>query len=470
MTVTTETDLISPPRGEAAYPKPAYSWYVVAVLVVVLTFSFIDRQILNLLVGPIRRDLQISDTGISLLTGFSFAVFYTLFGLPLGRLADSTSRRGLIAAGFVMWSLFSAGCGLARNFMQMAIMRVGIGVGEASLSPAAYSLITDYFPPDRRATAQSVYATGIYIGAGAAYLLGGIVIGYASTHTEYFLPVIGSVRSWQLVFFAIGLPGLVFALLLFTVTEPARRGIGPLTQSIPPREVLAYYATNRATFACHHFGIAMQYLSAYGAAAWIPSFFIRHFHWTPTLFGEVFGPEVAITGSLGLFFGGWLADRLAKRGYRDACMRVMLLASLLWVPTGVAFELAPDAILSIVLLCPTLFFLAMPLGAISAALMEITPARMRSQAAAVMVFTGNIIGLGLGPTLIALVTDYLFHDDNLVGYSLLVVCLGGQLTAAALFWAGLKPFVRTKDRLNVHVAVGTAGLHQATSGDRNAAA
>src|SRR5258708_1163112 len=169
---------------------PGYAWYVVSVLTLVYVFSFIDRQILSLLVTPIRRDLGIGDTGMSVLMGFSFAVFYTFFGILLGRLADTTSRRNLIAGGFALWSLFTAGCGLVRNFAQMLVMRVGVGVGEASLSPAAYSLITDYFPRDRLATAISVYSMGIYIGSGLAYLLGGIVVGVASARELWMLPIV----------------------------------------------------------------------------------------------------------------------------------------------------------------------------------------------------------------------------------------------------------------------------------------
>src|SRR5262245_9002593 len=182
------------PPGEAPYPPPGYAWYVVGVLTLVYVFSFIDRQILNLLVRPIRRDLDISDTQMSLLMGFSFALFYTLFGIPLGRLADAHSRRGLIALGFVFWSVMTAGCGLARNFVQMLLLRVGVGVGEAALSPAAYSLISDYFPPQRRATAISVYSMGIYIGSGLAFVLGGVVVGFVSTHGAWQLPLIGATR------------------------------------------------------------------------------------------------------------------------------------------------------------------------------------------------------------------------------------------------------------------------------------
>src|ERR1700733_880265 len=168
---------------EAPYPALRTAWYVVAVLTLIYVFSFIDRQILNLLVAPIRRDLHISDTQISLLMGFTFAVFYTFFGIPLGRMADSGSRRGIIAAGVAMWSLFTTGCGLAKSFLQMALMRVGVSVGEASLSPSAFSMIADYFPPKRRATAISVYSMGTYMGTGLASLLGGVVIKLAS-HQE----------------------------------------------------------------------------------------------------------------------------------------------------------------------------------------------------------------------------------------------------------------------------------------------
>jgi MFS family permease len=446
MTAIEETERIPLERTEAAYPSRGYAWYVVGVLLLVYTFSFIDRQILNLLVGSIRRDLEISDTGMSLLTGFSFALFFTLFGLPLGRIADGHSRRGLIAVGFVMWSLFSAGCGLARNFAQMFLMRMGVGIGEASLSPAAYSLIVDYFPPERRATAQSVYSAGVYVGAGVAYLLGGIVIAYTSAQAEYVLPLIGAVRSWQLVFFAIGLPGVVVALLLYTVAEPEHRGAGA-KHVVPLKDVLAYYRENRATFAFHHAGAALYFLAGYGGAAWIPSFFIRHHHWTAAQFGTIFGPEVAICGVLGLIFGGWLADRLAARGHRDACMRVIVLSVLLWLPFGVAYLLVPSAALAIGLLAPNLFLFAMPLGTICAALMEVTPARMRGQATAIMAYIGNTVGLGLGPTVIAVFTDYVFRDDNLVGSSILVVCTAAQLAAAILFAAGIKPFLRTKQRL-----------------------
>jgi MFS family permease len=446
---TTAVAEYTPPASTAApYPRPAYAWYVVIVLTFVYIFAFIDRQILNLLVGPIRRDLQISDTEMSLLTGFAFALFYTLFGLPLGRIADAGNRRGLIAAGFAMWSLFTAGSGLARNFTQMLIMRMGVGVGEASLSPAAYSLITDYFPPQRRATAQGIYNMALSVGSGVAFIVGGTVIGLASSQSEWILPVVGSIRSWQLVFFIVGLPGILLALLMFSVAEPTRRGAGAEAKKAPLVEVLAFAKANRATLICHNVGLALLAFSAYGNTAWVPTFFIRHFHWSAALTGQVYGLVVVIAGAFGAVWGGWLSDYLTKRGYRDACMRVALLSSVIWFPAGIAYILVPSPVLSMIILASAVFLVVAPFAVASAALMEIAPARMRGQVAAFYLFVINLIGLGLGPTAVAVLTDYVFHDDNMVGYSLLVVSVTAHLLAALILWAGLRPFVQSKDRLN----------------------
>ena len=191
------------------YPAPARAWVTVTILMLAYVLSFIDRQILNLLVGPIRRDLAISDTEMSLLMGFSFALFYTLCGIPLGRLADRTSRRGLIAAGVLVWSAMTAACGLARHYWHFLFARVGVGAGEAALSPAAYSLIADSFPPERRATAISVYSMGIYVGSGLAFLLGGVVIQFASAQGDMTLPLVGTIRPWQLIFLLLGVVGVV---------------------------------------------------------------------------------------------------------------------------------------------------------------------------------------------------------------------------------------------------------------------
>src|SRR5580692_8445229 len=255
MPATTSTEATTVPTqttADATAHSLRYAWYVVGVLTLLYAFSFIDRQIFSLLVGPLRRDLRIGDAKMSLLIGFSFALFYTFFGIPLGRLADIYSRRLIIATGLVLWSGFTASCGLAQTFETMLLLRMGVGVGEAALSPAAYSLITDYFPRERLATALSVYSMGIYVGSGMAYLLGGLVVAYASTQAMWTIPLLGAVHPWQIIFFLVGLPGIAIAPLLFTVKEPAvphgtSRG-SSRRSTVPMRQVFRYIFENRRTF------------------------------------------------------------------------------------------------------------------------------------------------------------------------------------------------------------------------------
>ncbi len=448
------------PLPSEPYPPAGYAWYVVGVLTFVYVFSFIDRQILNLLVRPIRRDLGISDTQMSLLMGLSFAVFYTFFGLPLGRWADLKSRRTLIAAGFALWSLFTSACGLARNFTQMLLMRMGVGVGEAALSPAAYSIITDYFPPKRRATAISVYSMGIYIGSGLAFIIGGTVAGLAAKQELWQLPVLGPTRPWQVVFFMVGLPGVLLSLLMYTVREPKRRdtrkavtAAGQTVASpVPFDEVVAYIRQNWATFLCHNVGFALLSFSSYGGSAWIPTFFVRKHGWTEAYAGQVYGWIVTIFCTLGIVAGGRVADWLAERGYRDATMRTGLFVSIAWFPFGMLYPLVSDGTTAAWLLIPSAFLTSAPFGVAPAAIQQMMPSEMRGQASAIYLFVVNLIGLGLGPTAVAMMTDYVFRNDLAVNYSLLVVTTLAHVASSILLWSGLKPFRTSLDRLKAWTA------------------
>jgi len=436
------------------YPSGSYAWYVVGILTLAYVVSFIDRQILSLLVGPIQADMEISDKQMGLLMGLTFAVFYTLFGIPLGRLADTGNRRNIIAAGIFLWSLMTAGCGLTRQFWQLALMRVGVGVGEAALSPSAYSLIADYFPPQRRSTAMSVYTIGIYVGSGLAFILGGIVIEFSKSQENFVLPLYGSIRSWQLVFLIVGLPGLLVALLLFSIREPIRQGARRPTASSSPAttatmtEVWAYLRDNRGTFLCLNLGIAMITLNAYGMTGWVPTMFMRRHHWSPVNTGLIFGLIVAASGTLGLLTGGWLADRLSGQGRTDANMRVAALAAFGFLPFGLAFPLVASANWSAVLVAPALFFSSIPFGVAPAAIQRMMPNAMRAQATAVYLFVINLIGMGLGPTVVATLTEDVFHDKNAVHYSLAIVGGITQAVAGILLWIGLKRYRRSIEYFN----------------------
>ncbi len=431
------------------YPPGRYAWYVVGVLTLAYVVSFIDRQILSLLVGPIQADMDISDKQMGLLMGLTFAVFYTLFGIPLGRLADTSNRRNVIAAGIFLWSLMTAGCGLARTFGQLALMRVGVGVGEAALSPSAYSLIADYFPPQRRSTAMSIYTIGIYVGSGLAFILGGVVTTFSESQQYFELPFYGSIRSWQLVFLIVGLPGLLVALLLFTVREPIRKGARQPTEGAVPAqtatmtEVWGYLRDNWGTFLCLNLGIAMITLNAYSMTAWVPAMFTRRHHWSPLNTGLTFGVIIAASGTLGLLTGGRLADWFSERGRTDANMRVAALAALALLPFGLAFPLVPSGTWAAVLLAPALFFSSIPFGVAPAAIQRMMPNTMRAQATAVYLFVINLIGMGLGPTVVATLTEDVFHDKKSVHYSLAIVGGTTQLVAGVLLWIGLAHYRRS---------------------------
>ncbi len=422
------------------YASLRYAWFVVAILMVAYVFSFVDRQILSLLVGPIRRDLGITDTQMSLLMGFSFAIFYTVMGIPLGRLADSKSRRLLIAAGVVLWSLMTALCGTAKVYWQMFLYRIGVGVGEAALSPAAYSMIADYFPPEKRSTALSVYGMGIYLGLGLALVLGGLVIQFVSARGALQLPVIGMTHPWQLVFLILGGAGIVFSLAFFLVREPPRHGMQPGAAVVPFSQVVSHLWQNRRTVLCHNYGFAMLGLVSYGAAAWIPSFFIRTWGVSPGQVGIIYGLLTMLFGCTGIVLGGRLADRWIRQDATDAALRLGMWSAGLGMLASIAVVSVPSVIWAWIFIAPMTFFLSMPFGAAPAAIQEIVPNQMRGQASAIYLFNVNLIGLGLGPTAVALLTDYLFRDDLAVRWSLLVISVVGCAGAIVLLGWGRQPY------------------------------
>ena len=433
--------MMSPTEGR----RTGYAWYVVLVLMVAYVCSFVDRQILALMVGPIRRDLGISDTQMSLLMGLAFAVLYSLLGLPIGRLADRVSRRRIMTWGVATWSVMTALSGAARNYAQLFLARVGVGIGEAALSPPAYSMIADYFPRERLGTAIGVYSLGIYLGSGVAMMVGGWITGLVSGESGWVVPILGTIRPWQAVFLSIGLPGLLIALWVATLREPPRGGAaGPLVRAIPLATVVRYVRSHAGAFAGHNVGFALVALVNYSWAYWVPSWLERIHGWTPRHVGLYYGVWTATFGVAGVVVGGWLGDVLARRGYPDAKIRVgligltgELLAALLFLnaPTG-AMEWA---------LIPSTFFASFGFGAAAAAVQEISPAPMRAQTSALYLLVVNLIGQTLGPYFVASLTDHVFHDDRMIGRSLLIVSVGGLLAAAVAFRLAMAPFRRAAE-------------------------
>ena len=412
-----------------------YAWYVVVVLMLCYALSFIDRQILSLLVEPIKADLSLSDTEFSLLQGMSFAIFYTFVGLYMGKLADTRNRRNIIIAGVTAWSVMTALCGFAKSFTHLFMARVGVAVGEATLSPAAYSITSDYFKKEQLARAMSTYSVGVFLGSGLAFVVGGALI--ASIPASATLPIIGDVVAWQLVFLIVGLAGLPFALLVFTIREPQRGRFSSdnevLDMSTTVSGSLRYFARRWRFYAPHFVGFSMLTTIGYAFHSWIPAFFIRAHGWSASEIGLTYGTINIVTAPLGVLAGGWFGDRLAKQGFTDAFLRGPMLGAVpLWLLAGSATApFIPSPQVTLALLAALHFFASFHAGMAVAALHTATPISMRSQATAAYLFVINLVGLGGGPLVVALLTDFVFQDEALIGSSLMLV--GACATPIAIF-------------------------------------
>jgi MFS family permease len=438
---------------DSSFPSPVAAWYSVAVLMLMYIFSFIDRTTISLLVEPMKRDLHISDTQIGMLQGLAFALLYTFLGLPIARLSDRHSRRAIIAAGVFIWSVMATLCGLARTATQLFIARVGVGVGEAALSPAAYSMITDTFPRSKLGRAFGLYNIGITIGAGTALLVGGIVVGAVSHSGATFrLPLLGEVRAWQMVFIVTGAPGMLLPLLLLTIREPARRGLlrtgstgEPLAAPLRPplSEVLNYVWLNRKFYGLHFVALALLSMTGYCVAAWLPTALVRAYGVGYGQVGKVMGVSTILMNSSGMLLAGILCDRLTRRGWKDAPIIVALISA-----CGIAtFSCLPPFMPTVPLIWVAIFVAGLTFNAYNGvgpmAVNQVTPNQYRAQVSAVYLFVVNALGLGVGPTLVPFLNDRVFHDPAKIRYSLVIVVFSAATTAIILLLK-VRPIYRQK--------------------------
>jgi MFS family permease len=405
-----------------AWPNQRYAWFVVVILMTLYIFSFVDRMIIALLVAPIKEHLDLTDTDIGLLHGLAFALFYTFVGIFLARLADSWNRVKLIAVGVLLWGLATAACGLAGGFATLFLARVMVGVGEATLGPAAYSLISDYFPPEKRARAMSLYTSGIYFGTGAALIFGGLVIGMVGGSDGFDLPVVGSVQPWQAVFFVVGLPGvLLFAIVRLAIREPKRQEVS----DTPPTFAAfrTYFITRRRLYLRHYIGFAFMVLYSYTFSSWTPAILTRVYGLTSADAGLWLGLVVLISAPSGIMLGSLISAKLCVRYGKGAPLQVGVIAAATGIVPAILFPLAPNLLSALILMGLTQFFISLPFGVAPAALHEVTPNQYRGQVIALYLFCINIIGLGTGPLIAGLITDYVFADEAAIGYSLLIMAL-----------------------------------------------
>jgi MFS family permease len=426
---------------EAPWPGSGPAWYALTILVIAFVFSFIDRIIIALLVEPIKQDLGITDFGIGMLQGLAFAVFYALVGIPIGRWSDRYSRRWIIGGGIFLWSVMTAVCGLARNFWELFWARVGVGVGQAALSPAAYSMISDYFPKQKLGRALGVYQAGAFFGAGIAFIVGGLVIRFVMGSGNLSLPLLGEVRPWQMVFFAVGLPGVLVALLMYTVREPERRGkLAGYDRGLPLKQVLAYVGVNRRLFAAHFVGFALMAVPITTILTWLPAYYNRVLGYSRPEAGLTLGSMLIVLSPAGVYIGGWLVDALQKRGYVDAPFRVGIAAAFLLLPLSFFATTGTDPQMALFWFGPFVFCASLSMALAPAALQMVAPNQMRAQISATWMLVLNIVTAGVGPSAVGFMTAFFFQDDMAVGQSIaLVNCISVPLGALAL-WLGLNAF------------------------------
>ena len=438
-------------ENAAKYPRPLYAWYVTVLMMFFYMLSFMDRQIIAVMIEPIKADLSLSDVQISLLGGISFVLFYSTAGVFVGRLADSLNRPKLIAFGVFIWSLTTAVSGLTSKFWQLLILRMGVGLGESALLPSTLSLLSGYFPPHRLATPTSVFLLGAPIGIGLSFAIGGLLYSTAVDVTSapgwQDVIFIGGSAAWKLVLLFLGVLGMLMTLLLSTVREPRNlqkaadkdtHSTAKIADPATSAEVKAYAKVNWKAIGALYIGMALISLAAYSQAFWDITFLTRTYGWDASTGSFWYGMVQLFAGLSGMLFGGIVADKLTKRGVSGASVVMVIIGSGLAAPFSFMYPLMGSATSALWLMVLAIFGSNMCFACAASALQRMFPATMLGLAAGIYFFISNAVGIGIGPTLIAALTDYTFEDPNMIRYSLSIVGGVSRTIAFVLFLVGLK--------------------------------
>lgn len=422
---------------------PFQANFALAVFLLAYILSFVDRQILSLMVDPIKRDLGVSDLQMGLLQGFAFALLYAFLGVPVGMLADRAVRKRIIAAGVVFWSFATALCGFAGNYALLFAARMGVGMGEATLSPSAHSFLSDAFEPAKLARAMAIYSMGITLGGGMAYLIGGAVVAAVSGADTTHIPLIGALRPWQIAFVIVAAPGLLVALLVGLVKEPARK------ESVDPAMVVAkqslmsvvrYVGAHWRVFVPIYMTTSTLGILGYSVSAWFPTLLIRNFGLTAGSAGLYMGAIYLVLGSAGSVCGGLLSEWLARRGKREAnLMTIGLVAVATLIPSALS-PIVGTLWATIALFSGAMFLFNGFFGSAIAALQLATPNKMRATNAALYLLVNNLFGLSLGASAVPVINAVFFNGSQNVGPAISIIAVVVCPIGAALAWFGLKPY------------------------------
>lgn len=428
-----------------AWPKPAYAWYVTVLLLLAYAFAIVDRIVIGLMVDDIKADLNITDTQVGLLQGFAFALLYTLAAFPIGVAVDRRHRVRLLAAGVTVWSLMTVVSGFARSYGTLFAARIGVGLGEATVTPTSSSLIGDYFPPEKRARAFGVFMVGGAVGSGLAYLLGGFAIQLSEPFRVAFPTLLGGLAQWHITFILVGLPGLLLApLLLLTVREPARRetrdkGVsskftfGPVWRQIRSRP-LAYFSL--------FIGSVLNIAVVYAQFGWLPTAFMRLYEWSPTQVASVLSVVSVPCAVLSALSAGWIMGWFVRKGRYDGPIVVAAIQGGVWAVFGTMKFLMPTAELAVFFHVLTTLTGSLAITAALTGISQITPNELRGQFTALYALLTGLISVTAGAFIVGFLSDNLFTGPKGIGYSLSTVYFLCGGLGFAILMIGRKAFER----------------------------
>ncbi|WP_337186293.1 MFS transporter [Phenylobacterium sp.] len=418
---------------------PGRAWYAVLLLGTLYIVAFVDRAILGLLVEPIKADLGLTDNQMSLLIGATFAVFYSLVGVPMGRLADRVSRRRIIICTAVLWGACTFASGFAASFVFLCLMRIGVAVGEAALTPSVTSLISDMFPRERRARAMGVYVAMGNLGAKLAYVIGGLVLAAIGTRLLIELPLLGGVKPWQLVFMIVGAPALLIAVLIFlTLPEPPR----PATAEAAPTrgKGLAAFDARWRPLILMFLGGALGQAIAVGMSAWAPSYLLREFGWKISDAGIYLGSVSTVGGVAGVLIFTNLVEWLVRRGHLIALPMILVCGLSAGSAFMVASGFAPAPHLFLAFYALGLFALSGTGVMCMVAVQWTAPTTLRGELMSVYLLINSLLSMGLGPSAITVVSGLFGGPQHLSAGFIVIGLVCGPL-GASLVLAACRPLV-----------------------------
>lgn len=402
------------------WPSPISGWLLVLLLALASVVSQFDRTVINLMVGPLKAEFALNDTEFGMLQSLAFGIFYIAACIPIGRLADNQSRKIILGTALTLWSLFAMASGLTRTYAQLFLARIGVAVGEASLTPTGLSMLSDHFPPERLARPVSGFLLSAPVGQGLAYIGGGSLLAWLSASPALKTGALSDFEPWQAAFLIIGAPGLLLVPFFFLLPEPKRLGRGVATP-LTKRQVMAVVASRWKALVPMFCGFAMVLLVAYSYPIWTPALFERTFHWRADQIGLAYGAILMVFGTSGVFVAGMLSDWLSAKGHADAPLKVAAGGFAVCGVSGSLAPLMPTPALALCLLAVTTFCGNMPFPCAAASLQFIVPNRARAQISALYITFTTLVGLTLGPLVIGIMTDFVFRDPSQIRYSLSVV-------------------------------------------------